>query len=91
MHQEKGSVDRRSFLKAAATSGAAFVGSQALGAQQAEQAATAAPAQADAPTVVEITNDEKHGSDFMQRPQVQLPLRRMPVAVRRWNASFRPR
>jgi len=65
VHQEKGSVDRRSFLKAAATSGAAFVGSQALGAQQAEQAATAAPAQADAPTVVEITNDEKHGSDFM--------------------------
>jgi acetolactate synthase I/II/III large subunit len=65
MDQEKGSLDRRSFLKAAATTGAAFVGSQALSAQQAERSATAAPAQTDAPTVVEITSDEKHGSDFM--------------------------
>jgi acetolactate synthase-1/2/3 large subunit len=65
MDQEKGSLDRRSFLKAAATTGAALVGSQALGAQQAERPATGAPAQADAPTVVEVLNDEKHGSDFM--------------------------
>ena len=66
MEQEKGSLDRRSFLKAAASTGAAFVGSQALSAQQAERSATAAaPAQTDAPTIVEITSDEKHGSDFM--------------------------
>ena len=62
---ENTSLDRRSFLKAAATGGAALVGSQALGAQQAERPATAASAQADASTVVEIVNDERPGSDFM--------------------------
>ena len=40
--QERASLDRRSFLKAAATGGAALVGSQALTAQQAERPATAA-------------------------------------------------
>ena len=42
--QNTKSVDRRSFLKAAATGGAAFVGSQALGAEPPQQAATAASA-----------------------------------------------
>ena len=61
---ERASLDRRSFLKAAATGGAALVGGQALSAQQAERSATAASAQADASTVVEIVNDE--------RPRVRL-------------------
>jgi acetolactate synthase-1/2/3 large subunit len=62
---EKRSVDRRSFLKAAATGGAAFVGAQALSADAAQRPDAARPVQAEAPTVVEIVNEEKHGSDFM--------------------------
>ena len=62
--QDKSSVDRRSFLKAAATGGAAFVSSQALGAEPSQRDA-AVPAQAETPAVVEIVNDERPGSDFM--------------------------
>lgn len=54
-------LDRRSFLKAAASGGAALVGSsQALNAQQ-----PAAAAQADAPPVVEVLSEDRYGSDFM--------------------------
>ena len=63
--QNRNSVDRRSFLKAAATGGAAFVGSQALGAEPSQRPATAESSQAEAPAVVEIINDERPGSDFM--------------------------
>ena len=56
-------VDRRSFLKAAATGGAAFVGSQALGAEPSQRPDSAGPAEA--PTVIEIVNEERPGSDFM--------------------------
>ena len=57
----KSPLDRRSFLKAAASGGAALVGSsQALNAQQ-----PAAAAQADAPPVVEVLSEDRYGSDFM--------------------------
>ena len=58
-------VDRRSFLKAAATGGAAFVGAQALGAEPPQQQNPAGSSQAEAPAVIEIVNDERPGSDFM--------------------------
>ena len=60
---EKSSVDRRSFLKAAASSGAALVaGAQAMAAQQAERvSATAAATPAD----VEVVDEGRPGSDFM--------------------------
>jgi len=60
---EKSSVDRRSFLKAAASSGAALVaGAQAMAAQQAERvSATAAATPAD----VEAVDEGRPGSDFM--------------------------
>ena len=63
--QHNNSVDRRSFLKAAATGGAAFVGSQALGADPSQRPEAAGSPQADAPAVIEIVNDERPGSDFM--------------------------
>jgi acetolactate synthase I/II/III large subunit len=59
------SVDRRSFLKAAATGGAAFVGAQAVGAEPPQQPDTAGSPQAEAPAAIEIVNDERPGSDFM--------------------------
>ena len=63
--QDTGSLNRRSFLKAAATSGAAFVSSQALGAEPSQRLDAAVPAQAETPAVVEIVNEERPGSDFM--------------------------
>ncbi|MSO20027.1 MAG: thiamine pyrophosphate-binding protein [Acidobacteria bacterium] len=62
---EKSSLDRRSFLKVAATSGAALVAStQALTAQQPAPAGAVA-AQGAAETTVEVLSEERHGSDFM--------------------------
>lgn len=59
--ENKSPLDRRSFLKAAASSGAALVGSsQALNAQQ-----PVAAAQAEAPPVVEVLSEDRYGSDFM--------------------------
>jgi acetolactate synthase-1/2/3 large subunit len=63
--RDNSSLDRRSFLKAAATGGAALVGSQALGAEPSQRPDAAVPAQAETPAVVEIVNDERPGSDFM--------------------------
>lgn len=60
--QDKSPLDRRSFLKAAATSGAALVGAQALGAQQAEAAPAA---QAEPAAVVQVLGEDRFGSDFM--------------------------
>jgi acetolactate synthase-1/2/3 large subunit len=59
--EEENSVDRRSFIKAAAASGAALAaGTQSLSAQvSGATAATAAAAE------VEIVSDGQHGSDFM--------------------------
>jgi acetolactate synthase-1/2/3 large subunit len=60
---EQNSVDRRSFLKVAASSGAALVASaQALAAQQVERTAATASA---APADVQAAGAEKPGSDFM--------------------------
>jgi acetolactate synthase-1/2/3 large subunit len=62
--QNKSSVDRRSFLKAAASSGAALVaGAQTLSAQQVERA-SAAPAPAPEPDA-EVQSEGRPGSDFM--------------------------
>ncbi len=62
--QEKGSFNRRSFLKAAASSGAALAaGAQALNAQQAERASTSAAEAATAD--VEVLDEGRPGSDFM--------------------------
>jgi len=62
--EKKGSLDRRNFLKAAATSGAALVaGAQTLNAQQAEQ--TSAGAAEAATADVEVLRDSRPGSDFM--------------------------
>src|SRR6185503_11521417 len=63
--QQRNSVDRRGFLKAAATGGAAFVGAQALGAEPPQQPDTAGSPQTEAPAAIEIVNDERPGSDFM--------------------------
>ena len=59
----KSPVDRRSFLKAAAGSGAALVGSAKVLNAQSEQAGPAA--QADTPAVVEVLSEDRYGSDFM--------------------------
>ena len=60
----KSPVDHRGFLKAAAGGGAALVGSAQVLNAQSEQAGPAA-AQADAPPVVEVLSEDRHGSDFM--------------------------
>src|SRR5262245_11120582 len=59
--QEKNSVDRRDFLKAAATGAALVASAQGLAAQQVERAAAEPPAAA---ADVEVSA-EKPGSDFM--------------------------
>ena len=73
---EGSSVDRRSFIKAAAASGAALAaGAQSLSAQVSE-ATTAGAAAAEE---VEILSEGKHGSDFMMDVLKQMDFEFMTI------------
>ena len=73
---EQNSVDRRSFMKAAAASGAALVaGAQSLSAQVTGATAAGVAATEE----VEITSEGKHGSDFMMDVLKQMDFEFMTI------------
>ncbi len=73
---EENSVDRRSFIKAAAASGAALAaGAHSLSAQVSGGTAAGAAAT----EVIEIVSDRKHGSDFMMDVLKQMDFEFMTI------------